>query len=65
MSQVHVTTKGHAEVPGLDCCLSHCAELAQPLAGHHSRESWSHPLPGQHSRAAPGGVRAGELASRA
>lgn len=31
MSQA-VTTQGHADVPGLDCCLLHFAELAPPLA---------------------------------
>jgi hypothetical protein len=27
----NITTKGHADVPGLDCHLRHCAELALPL----------------------------------
>lgn len=28
IAQARVITKGHANVPGLDCCLRHCAELA-------------------------------------
>lgn len=28
MIWAYVTTKHHADVPGLDCCLRHCAELA-------------------------------------
>lgn len=32
VSQASVTTKGHVDVPGLDCCLWHFAELVLPLA---------------------------------
>ena len=39
MSQDCVTTRGHAEIPGLDCGLRQCAELALTLDGHHSQES--------------------------
>lgn len=31
MSQAHVTIKGHIDIPGLDCHLRHCAELAPHL----------------------------------
>ena len=38
MSQAYITTKGYADVPGLDCLLSHCAELTLPFAGCHTQE---------------------------
>jgi hypothetical protein len=32
MSKAHVTTKGHVDVPDLDCCLRHCVrETCSPL----------------------------------
>ena len=40
MSQTHITTKGHVDVPGLDCFLRNYAELAPPVTSHHTRENW-------------------------
>lgn len=39
MSQTSVTTRGHAELPGLGCCLRQCADLALTLDGYHIQES--------------------------
>ena len=36
MSQAYVTTKGCADVPGLDCHLRYFAELALSFTGHHT-----------------------------
>lgn len=36
-SQAPFTTKDHADVPGLDCCLRHYIELSCPLPGERTR----------------------------
>ena len=60
MSMVHVTTKGHVEVPGLGCCLRPCRCLRAeqsylPLNAFSTPERWLGTLPGLHSRTGPGG----------
>lgn len=37
MSQAHTITKSHVHIPGLDCCLRHCAELPTPHTSHHTQ----------------------------
>lgn len=43
VSQANVTTKGHADIPGLDCHLRDCTERSLSLAGYHTWESWPCP----------------------
>ena len=40
MSEAHVITKSHTEVPDMDCYLWHSAEMALTLARHNAGESW-------------------------
>lgn len=69
MSLACVTAKGHEGIPSMVCHLRHGAELALPFTGLHTQESGpalllSGPctLPGQLSRADPGGRDVGEMA---
>ena len=36
MSQACVSIKGHADIPGLACCLRYLTELALSLDDHHT-----------------------------